>query len=232
MLLAGSPSSEEMISALTPRWDQSFYGAYAEFLMRLGSDGFDAADCRAAGLEWAKGGLNPDHRTGLTDAIVKRIARGALTEIRDSRIRAALAELILEAECIDSDSPLGPIQSYHQHVTSEDPVPLAADLEARRLLIQHLAAKTGEGDDIEMVAVTTPGLRQLEDFSWLLENAVDETREQAERENFAKIASVVPFWDDSESVETWLRLREHEPICSILGYSLSVEPRKRYSLSP
>ena len=34
---------------------------------------------------------------------------------------------------------------------------------------------------------------------------------------------MVPFWGDFESVETWLRLHEHEPIRSILDYSLSVD---------
>ncbi|WP_165074924.1 NACHT domain-containing protein [Paludisphaera rhizosphaerae] len=215
-------SSSELFSALSP-WSKTMrLGDYGSFLYQLGTEGFDAAGCRLAGLKWAKSVLNPNNATAPTNLIVQRIARGALAEIGDVEIGDALAELLLEAARIHSDSPFDPIQSYRNRQVPEVAPLQAANSETRHLLIQHLAARADGDDVIKTVTVTTPGLVQAEDFCWLLENAVDSTRGQNERENLATIASL-NFRYDFDSVEAWLRFREMEPVRSILKYHLCVK---------
>lgn len=90
-------SDEAMLGHLVSDHDIRVTGSYAVFLLRLEREGFEAASCRLAGLEWAKSVLDPGERTSLTFGLMQRIARGALIEIRDPRIAVALADLILEA---------------------------------------------------------------------------------------------------------------------------------------
>ena len=69
----------------------------------------------------------------------------------------------------------------------------------------------------------TPGLRNIEDFRWLLYRACDEQYPKIARENYLHLAWLLPWETSSENVDAWLRVCDDEPVKSILGNQRSVE---------
>jgi hypothetical protein len=152
-------SGEELFYALTPWRGPGLHGAYFGFRVQLDREGFDAAGCRLAGLEWARRALSPSHDMSPTDLIVQRIARGALGEVRDASVAAALSDLLCEAGRTHSTSPLGPMRSNEGMLEASAWTSLLpGDREASRILIHHLATKSDDEHALRMVAHATPGL--------------------------------------------------------------------------
>jgi hypothetical protein len=102
-------TTAELLMALGPRHDKSIRGAYFGFLVALDHEGFSASDDRIRGLAWAKSVLGPGTGSDPTCRIARRIAHGALDEIHDATIAAALADVLWDAAVRHFDSPLQPI---------------------------------------------------------------------------------------------------------------------------
>lgn len=216
-------TTREVLGALHPGSGRAFLGAYFGFLAIVDQAGFDASDDRLAGLGWTKDVLQSERTSDPTVRIGRRIAHGALCEIDDPTIAGALADLLLESARLHAGSPLAAIGRDEIFGRGEagSPAPLEGRVEARRILLSRLAEKATEEPHLWWVVSETPGLVVLADFPWLLACACDTSRPSIARENYASLARMVPFFDDREAVEAWLRHRECEPVKTKLDYPLS-----------
>jgi hypothetical protein len=216
-------TTSELLLSLTPRLNRSFHGAYFGFLVIVDQAEFEATDDRLAGLRWAEQTLASEPRSDPTDRIRRRIAQGALCEITDPEIAAALVDLLLVSARQHAESPLDAIRRDETFGSKQaEPLILLGRAEVRRILLDLLVAKSTDKHQAWWVVHETPGLLVQADFAWLLERGCDPTRSNLERNNYAELARLLPAWGSQESVEVWLKYRECEPVKSKLDYPLSI----------
>ena len=213
-------STPELLEALTPRRRPMFYGAYEGFLLELDRDGFAATGHLAAGLLWAKAQISDSPDTDAKQRIAMRIAQAALHHLDDRVVAGELTALLSDwgrhytspLAWLSQDS-LGPLSPAERH----DRAPLHTNRATRRRLIDLLTTAIETRQDMMTIEYCTPGLRNQEDFRWLLGRASDEQYPMAARENYLHLAWLLPWEDSSENVDAWLQVCDDEPVRSILG---------------
>ena len=94
---------------------------------------------------------------------------------------------------------------------------------ARRRLIDLLVSGAQTRQHLLTMEHRTPGLRNIEDFRWLLDRACDEQYGKTARENYLHLAWLLPWETSSDNVDAWLRVCDDEPVKSILGNQRSLE---------
>ena len=196
------------------------YGAYEGFLLELDRDGFAATGHLAAGLHWAKAQTSDSPDTNAMQRIAMRIAQAALHHLNDPLVARELTALLnawarhyTSPLAWLSQDPLDPLSPAERH----DRAPLHTNREARRRLIDLLTTVMRTRQDMMTIEYCTPGLRNQEDFRWLLGRASDEQYPMVARENYLHLACLLPWQDNSENVDAWLRVCDDEPAKSILG---------------
>ena len=219
-------STPELLEALTPRRRPMLYGAYEGFLLELDRAGFAATGHLAAGLLWAKAQTSDSPDADAMQRIAMRIAQAALHRLDDPVVARELTVLLnawaghyTSPLAWISQDPLDPLSPAERH----DRAPLHTNREARRRLTDLLAAVMRTGQDMMTIEYCTPGLRNQEDFRWLLGRASDEQYPMVARENYLHLACLLPWQDNSENVDAWLRVCDDEPVKSILGNERCVE---------
>ena len=219
-------STPDLLQALTPRRRPSLYGAYESFLLQLDQDEFAARGYLEAGLRWARGQASDAPDTGAMHRIAMRIAHAALHHLDDPVVSRELTALLDEwaghyrspLEWLPKDSLHG-ISPAEQH----DRAPLHTSRGARRRLIDLLASDSQTRQHMMTMEHCTPGLRNVEDFRWLLDRACDEQYPKTSRENYLHLAWLLPWETSSENVDAWLRVCDDEPVKSVLGNQRSLE---------
>ncbi len=219
-------STPDLLHALTPKRRPTLYGAYQSFLLQLDQDEFAATGHLEAGLRWAKGQASASRDTGAMHRIAMRIAQAALHHLDDPVVSRELTALVNEwARHYTSPlawlpkDPLHGISPAEQH----ERAPLHANRGARRRLIDLLASDSKTRRQMMTMEHRTPGLRNVEDFRWLLDRACDEQYPKISRQNYLHLAWLLPWETSSENVDAWLRVCDDEPVKSILGNQRSVE---------
>ncbi len=218
-------STPDLLHALTPRRRPSLYGAYQSFLLQLDQDEFAATGHLAAGLRWAKGQAPDSPDTGPMHRIAMRIAQAALHDLDDPLVSRELMALFNEwARHYTSPLAWLPKDSLHgiSPAEQQERSPLHANRGARRRLIDLLASDSKTRQQMMTMEHRTPGLRNVEDFRWLLDRARDEQYPKVARENYLHLAWMLPWESSSENVDAWLRVCDDEPVKSILGNQRSV----------
>lgn len=220
-----SLSTLELLDALTPAPVGSYHGAYDGFLFQLDQQEFEAAGHRVEGLEWAAKVITEGRDYHPLVRIAKRIAIASLSELDQPGVCDALAHLILVATDANAGSPLAPPRSYSSETpeTTEEPPRLALQPETRRALLTALTKKASGDRDVWWAVRETPGMFMLDDFPWLLEQATSPSNSMAERKHFAMVAQMLPWLDDAGCVDAWLKVREVEPVQSLLSSPLLIE---------
>ena len=94
---------------------------------------------------------------------------------------------------------------------------------ARRRLIDLLVSGAQTRQHLLTMEHRTPGLRNIEDFRWLLDRACDEQYGKTARENYLHLAWLLPWETSSDNVDAWRRVCDDEPVKSILGNQRSLE---------
>ena len=217
--------TSDLLGALTPHRRPTLYGAYEGFLLELDREEFAAAGHLATGLRWAKIQASDSPDTNVMHKIAVRIAQAALHHSDDPEVSRELTALLMEwarqytspLACLPSDS-LDLLSPAERH----DRAPLHTNPEARRRVIDLLAPVMQTRHDMMTIEHCTPGLRNKEDFRWLLGRACDAQYTLLARENYLHLAWLLPWQDSSENVDAWLRVRDDEPVKSILGNQRSV----------
>ena len=219
-------SVPELLSVLTARRQTSFHGAYEGYLWKLHDEGFAATGHAAIGLRWATacvsdlGDVDVIHRLGM------QIARAALLELDDPEVASEMVTLLRHwAKC--HQSPLAApsnnaLESPAQGELARK-LPLCANREARRQLIDQLAAAALAVEELLQLVYLTPGLRDANDFVWLLGRGCEEHRTMMERQNYLQIARLLPWEHQAENVEAWLKVCDVDPVNTLLGIRKSVE---------
>ena len=219
-------STPDLLRALTPKRRPSLYGAYESFLLALDRDEFAATGHLEAGLRWAKGQASDSPDTDTTHRIAKRIAQAALHALDDPVVSRELITLLNEWTR-HYTSPLAWLPKDLLHGVSpaeqHDRAPLHTHCNARRRLIDLLASDAQTRQHMMTMEDCTPGLRNIEDFRWLLDRACDEQYPKIARENYLHLAWLLPWETSSENVDAWLSVCDDEPVKSILGNQRSVE---------
>ena len=219
-------STPDLLRALTPRRRPSLYGAYESFLLELDRDEFAATGHLEAGLRWATGQASDSPDTGATHRIAMRIAQTALHRLDDPEVFRELTALLNEW-ARHHTSPLAWLPKDLLHGVSpaeqHDRAPLHTNRDARRRLIDLLASDMQTRHDMMTMEHCTPGLRNIEDFRWLLDRACDEQYAKTARENYLHLAWLIPWEASSDNVDAWLRVCDDEPVKSILGNQRSVD---------
>ena len=219
-------STPDLLHALTPRRRPSFYGAYESFLLELDRDEFAAKGHLEAGLRWAKGQASDSPDTGAMHRIAMRIAQAALHDLDDPVVSRELTALLNEW-APHYTSPLERLPKDLLHGVSpaeqHDRAPLHTNRNVRRRLIDLLASDAQTRHHVMTIEHCTPGLRNIEDFRWLLDRACDEQYPKIARENYLHLAWLLPWETSSDNVDAWLSVCDDEPVKSILGNQRSVE---------
>ena len=219
-------STPDLLRALTPARRRSLYGAYESFLLQLDRDEFAATGHLEAGLRWATRQASDSPDTGARHRIAMRIAQAALHHLDDPVVSRELTALLNEW-ARQHTSPLAwlPTDLLHGLSPAEqrDRAPLHANRGARRRLIDVLASAVQTRQHMMTMEHCTPGLRNTEDFRWLLDRACDEQYPKIARENYLHLACLLPWDTSSENVDAWLRVCDDEPVKSILGNQRFVE---------
>lgn len=96
------------------------------------------------------------------------------------------------------------------------------DQEVRRILLSHLASQADKARPVRRWELRAWGLIRPEDYRWLLEQAVDRTNSDVERVHFAEMASLLPPPETFDEVELWLRLKDEDPIRSVIPSVTSI----------
>ena len=219
-------STPDLLHALTPRRRPTLYGAYQSFLLKLDQGEFAATGHLKAGLRWAKGQASDSRDTGAMHRIAMRIAHAALHDLDDPVVSRELTALLNEwARHYTSPLAWLPKDSLHGVSLAEqhDRAPLHANHGARRRLIDLLVSDAQTRQHLLTMEHRTPGLRNIEDFRWLLDRACDEQYGKTARENYLHLAWRLPWETRSDNVDAWLRVCDDEPVKSILGNQRSLE---------
>ena len=218
-------TTPEVLAAITPQRNTLRYGAYEGFIHRLDTAEFDAAGHVVDGLKWAQQFLRRRADYDPAVRIAKRIAARAVQQLGEPGVLDALADVLVEASRTHGDSPLSGIRRElpGRDEPLELPPPLVGNTDARRSLLDALAAKTEDDLGLWWMARETPGLLLLEDFPWLLDRAVDDSRPMPHRERYVEFAQTLPWLDDQASVQAWLHASKVEPVASRIAIPLSVD---------
>jgi hypothetical protein len=221
-------SVDELLNALVRPRDESYTGAYEIFLWQLDREGFRADGARVRGLVSAKqhlstiGDADPGHR------IVMRIAHAATGELDEPETVTALVDLLQHCVVGGFDSPLDAIYRRGRRDTAEDAAPeseaaLQKNVTARRQLIEYLASAVEERADRRALIWQTPGLIAVEDFGWILSRAQDTTLPVPVRMALLELADSTPWRQQSHCIDTWLAVRDIEPIRSAMPYPTATQ---------
>ena len=218
-------TTPELLAALVPRTDHSHYGAYESFIHEVDHSDFDAAGFTVQGLQWAQRFVRRqagDHDPAIR--IVKRIAHRAVRELGEPGVRDALVELLISFAQAHAGSPLSKIARANVLDSEEEDVPSAipVDADTRRTLIDALVAKSPDESTLWWIAHESPGLVVLADFPWLLERAIGVALPMSLRKRYVSLNSLVQWRDDFQCVESWIAVRDTEPVSTELNIPLSL----------
>ncbi|QDS89075.1 hypothetical protein EC9_32720 [Rosistilla ulvae] len=219
-------SGEEVLAALTPRQRKSFHGSYASFLWRLVEEGFDAADCRREGLEWAGqqfADFEDDYDAPFK--IAQKIVHSALHRLDDEAIADLIIEILKRSSQEYRKCPLLPIENHSLSCTPSDAAlaPLEAEPEIRRQLIDLLLSRHTDMAELRWLVHSIPCFPLAEDFGWLIQRALDESLDDDVRLRYAEFTSFTPWLDNVDCLEIWLTNRQSEPVATVLNLPLYVE---------
>ncbi len=217
-------SVPELLEALTPRRRTNYYGAYDGFLSELERSGFSADGYLAEGLKWARQHLPADSDHNPIVRIAKRVAHRAVAFIPDAEVVGGLTELLLDCGRAHLDSPFDRIKDFGVAKEAEDAVPpLHGRTEARRVLVDALVERERDQHTLWWIAHHTPDLLSASDFPWLMQRSVDPSRPPQERKAFSDLSRTLAWYYDQASVESWLPVREVEPIASVYKIPLMID---------
>ena len=210
----------DLLSALARPRRPTLYGAYQSFLVELDREEFAATGHLATGLRWAQHHASDSADNDIMHRIAMRIAQAALRDLDDPVVSCELTALIKEW-ARQHTSPLAWLPTDFLHGLSpaeqQDKAPLHGNRGPRRRLIDLLASDLQTRQHMMTIEHCTPGLRNTEDFRWLLDRACDEQYPKIARENYLHLAWLLPWETSSENVDAWLRVCDDEPVKSILG---------------
>ncbi len=216
----------ELLEALTPRRHNAHYGAYDSFFYELERSGFNAEGFLIEGLRWARQHIrrDGDHDPGVR--IAKRIAHRAIEALPDPTIADGLATLLIDCGKVYADSPLNPIADngvFRHENKQPETSPLAGRIDARREIVDALVAKEPDQSALWWVTHHTRGLLTVDDFPWLMQRAVDVSQPMTQRQRYAELTRMLPWYDHQPSIEALLMVRDVEPVASLYGFPLSME---------
>lgn len=227
-------SSRELLPLLTNSKRSTYFGSYGYFLIELDESGFNASDCILDGLDWAfdcikrRLGHGYDHDRILR--LAKRIAHESLTSVGNPAVAHSLARLLLEASARHVGSPLAAPKNLRlidpgEPCESDPEAPLVGRQIERRILLTAIVRVTHEEKYEHGLWATreTPGLLVLEDFRWLLTQAVDAKYSAVEQRGFAFLASMLQWTSDADCYEAWFAVRSIEPVASVMKYASFIE---------
>ena len=203
-------------------------GAFEGFLYELDRQEFDARAHVRDGLNWARQHIRPHGNHDAVGRIIMRIAHRALDELGEPGVKDALISLLLETADLYGDSPLNPIDDSWRarHAGKKaipNPSPLDGRLDITRSIVSELVAKGVDRSRLWTIIHHTQGLVSVNDVPWMLHNAANSDWALEQRERFVDLVRTIPWGADFLSVETWLSLRETEPLASMLPIPLAVE---------
>ncbi|UYV13245.1 MAG: hypothetical protein NCW75_02925 [Phycisphaera sp.] len=229
-----------LLDRLTLRSQDNYSGSYNGFLYELEHEDFSAEGNRLAGLSWClkAAPLIRDHDTFL--ALTRNICMAALHELDDPAIASALAQVVLAAGLAHKPSPIAWSQPLWPTDVPPPEVTFQLDSTIRRQLLEAIAIQAKGQDLVWSIVMHTPHLSNLEDFTWLLGRALDESYDEPTRRQFALFARFLPGWANSaDCVNEWLRCRDDAIIASAFPYPMFIElesedarrQREEYELS-
>jgi hypothetical protein len=203
-------------------------GALEGFLYELDSKEFDARDHPCEGLNWARQHIRPHGNHDAVGRVIMRIAHRALSELDKPGVKDALISMLLETADVYGDSPLNPIDdSWRARHAGEkavpNPSPLDGRADIRRSIVSELVARGVDRSRLWTVVHHTHGLVTVDDVPWMLRNAANSDWPVEQRERFVDLVRTMAWGLDFASVETWLSVRETEPLASLLPIPLAVE---------
>ena len=212
-------STPELLKALTtPRGPWGI--RYLMFVRDLITDRFAATGHLVTGLRWAKAQIPGVAGRALLSRIAMRIAQTALHHLDDPPVARELTAL-LNAWARHYTSPLGGLSqeplAFPSPAEHHDRAPLHTNREARRRLIDVLTAVMRTRQEMMTIQCCTPGLRNQDDFCWLLGRASDQEYPMVARENYLQVARLIQWQGNPENIDAWLRVCDDEPVKSILG---------------
>lgn len=210
----------ELLDAMSESSRGSFWGAYEHFLIEVGKSGFCASRDRVKGLEWA--GRNFVERQGVEPRtrIAKSIAQGAIDDLDNPAVLAALTRLLLDMATTYRGSPLSPIRDDYgtQEESGEKRNPFVGKDAARRMLLVSLAATAPPTMHLAWLVQDSPGLLEADDFHWLIDRALDPLVCETPRKHFAELARSCFSETRADMVERWLSVKDAEPIKSAMNF--------------
>jgi hypothetical protein len=208
--------TSELLDVLTAPKRKFFSGAYSSFLSWLDRSGFAAAGDLVRGLTWAHRMLPNTGREFDSDPLARirrRVARAAVEHLEEPAIAAGLCNLLTAAAERYLNSPLSPPTVDSAHPIDSRPIRDWDDVTRRRLvdvIVERVAS-----DQIAFSIFHRPAdLLHPTDLDWLLARAADTTLTMQHRERYADVARYVPWEDEDQGVEAWLRVRNEEPFAS------------------
>lgn len=217
-------SVPNLLAAIATPTSPGYGGAYSSFLYSLDGSRFDAASNRLDGLHWARHFLDHDGDILPQGRIARRITIGAVGDLPSVDIAAALADIVVEAA---RDYVRSPLILPERHSLEGEKPERAAEFsqrpEARRALVDAMAAIEVSDSTIWWALHETPDIVLSEDFPWLIERAIDLNRPMRHRENYAHIARMTRFDDCAANVEAWLEVSDIEPIASVFRIPRAME---------
>lgn len=216
----------EVLAALSPRQRQSFHGNYAHFQWRLVEFEFDAAGCRISGLRWAYqqfSTLNNDFEP--LYKIAQKILHSALNHLGNKAVAREVLKIIEDSSRSCRNSPFRAIRDSVSRKSKDQQTshPLKSNQRARHQLIELLISRLSDSKEYRWIITSTPGLRVVSDFQWLVNQALDHSLDMDIRQKYAEFARFLPWMDNFDSVEFWHQHRGHEPITAILNVPLFLE---------
>lgn len=206
-------TTDQLLALLSDPVEPSHYGAYQGFLHHLELMQFDAKDKRVEGVTWAIHTLE----YGRDSRLLRLATNIALASIEDhgrDGVLSLFVDFVLRADelYLEVFEKRG---SYNQDIINRFNSALASDSAIRREIISELVARNLNPHRLKNVYYTVPGLRRLEDFEWLLNEAMT-CHDKKIAGNFAQLANSHNWSSSSKLSEFWWNAIECEAIREIL----------------
>lgn len=220
-------SVDELLAAIGPKPYRAFGGAFEGFLYELDKDKFRAKGYTAKALAWAETHLNSgEHADVIIERIITRVAHAALLELHNPEVLSALSGLLLAAAKTHAKSPLGRIETSPTFskidAAPEIDFPKFESQDTRRSLIRRLIEMATESHHLWWCMTSTRGILIDTDFGWLVQRATDSGVPMNARIRYAEVARILFRWDNSAIVDEWMRVREIEPVSSVLNFPIEM----------
>jgi hypothetical protein len=202
-------TTTQLLALLSDPVDPYHSGAYQGFLHHLELENFDAANHRVEGLKWAILVLDYGRDSRLL-RLAQNIVLASVEEHGDDEVLSLFLDFFLKAEDLYLEV-FDERKSFHEEHIGLFRCALASDSTLRRRIISGLVARNLTRIKLENAYHTVPGLKSIEDFEWLLEQAKRSGDNDA-AESYAQLACALDWNRSSILTALWWNAIESEPI--------------------